>query len=61
MRGLSGIGMLGASRRGFMSEPSMHYCKLTDALVIAAIWTLFILVLAPVSAVAWGVVWWYGE
>lgn len=34
---------------------------MTDALATAAIWTLFVLVLTPVAAVAWVVVWWYGE
>lgn len=31
---------------------------MTDALVTLAIWTLFVIVLAPVSAAAWVVVWW---
>lgn len=45
----------------FMSELSMHCCKLTNALVTAAIWALFLIVIPPVSAVCWAVVWWSGE
>lgn len=33
---------------------------MADILKTAAIWTLFILVIPPVSAVCWAVVWWRG-
>lgn len=32
---------------------------MTDALKTAAIWTLFLIVLPPVSAVCWLAVWWF--
>lgn len=31
---------------------------MTDALVTSLIWTLFLLVILPVSAVCWVMVWW---
>lgn len=34
--------------------------RMTDALTTALIWTLFLLVIPPVSAVCWVVVWWHG-
>ncbi|GCE85143.1 hypothetical protein MSKU9_3284 [Komagataeibacter diospyri] len=34
---------------------------MADTLTTALIWTLFILVVAPVSAAAWVFVWWCGE
>ncbi len=33
----------------------------TDALTTALIWVLFLLVIPPVSAMCWVVIWWHGN